>query len=547
MRKLTLTLVAVLCCTMAFAQWTSDLTENTCITTGEDENYGYEMKTADNGVSYIVWWQPVGYKGYTCLSGRLQILDKDGNKLFPDTGKVISEERNQSYTVVNQMLMVDKSGNAIVALSDCRNAGTNNSAKGYTIYKFSPKGEMLWKQGVDLDNGQAYDGCAAIHFVQTADSGYVFAYESYYYDKTPTKVHVEKLNSDGTAAWDKQVVLEDDAVEYSYPYLVDAGDNQVILVYVTGSNNDFMARKLDFDGSSVWENDTKIYKGGFSENTPLWTFVGVYPAPEGGAFVTWRDDRSNSGSFANYISYIKNDGSYGFSGGAEGLKISNADGYSRWTPSLVYNKAANCVYAFYRQFNQGSQSYCGMFMQKIAMTGELMWGPEGMPVMDIQDNVEVGYPTVQNAGGSDIAVFYMTNNIAGTDTKCYAMKYDTDGKALWNSSLSFATTTSGKSSLLSSQLLDNNYWILNWSDDKEGYYDGIYAQRINIDGTTGPTTGIHEATNSATAGIRDIYDLSGKRMAVVSADQNIESVNLPQGVYISKDRETNVSSKVIVK
>ncbi|MDE5922315.1 MAG: hypothetical protein K2G79_02355, partial [Muribaculum sp.] len=69
-------------------------------------------------------------------------FDADGNPTFPAEGLLLCDYANWSYTVVNEYLMVDHEGNAIVVVHDCR----NSSAKGksYTAYKVNAKGEMLW-------------------------------------------------------------------------------------------------------------------------------------------------------------------------------------------------------------------------------------------------------------------------------------------------------------------------------------------------------------------------------------------------------------------
>lgn len=95
-----------------------------------------------------------------------------------------------------------------------------------------------------------------------------------------------------------------------YPYLINSGDNQFILVYAKGSNQDLYARKIDFDGTSVWPEDTRIYRGGFG-SIPLWTILNVQPSGDGGVILSWNDDRYYTNTESAYLSYVKPNGELG--------------------------------------------------------------------------------------------------------------------------------------------------------------------------------------------------------------------------------------------
>lgn len=553
MKKILLSLTTLLCSIPMLAQWTSDPAENTRVSLLGQHDYGTEVVTNNKGITYVARIIPEGKDadGQSFLSYRLQVLDKAGNRTLPEEGKVISRDRNLSYTTVNQTLLVDKDGNAIIISHDCHNSAPTVNNLGYTVYKVSPDGTMLWgDKGVDLADGEVFQGSAFLKAIQTTDGGYVFSYETYDdASEAPSQVRVEKLTNDGKKAWDDPIVLQDNKVPYSYSYLVDAGDNQVMLVFLQGSNRNIMARMLDFDGSSVWSDDVKLYQGGF-DAIPIQTHLKVNKAPDGGAFVTWRDDRNNEGSYSNYISYVKNDGTLGFPGGVNALKISYADDYSRQGPMIAYDEQDKCVYAVYRQYSQALQSWSGIFIQKISMEGELKWGPEGKAVVDIQNSRSLGYATVQMAGGNDIAVFYQTNAQGGGDVKSYAVKYDKEGNALWDKPLEFTTTVSEKNDLLSSELIDGSYWLLNWSDNRGGedlYANTLYMQRINIDGTLGtPKTTAIDNIENTTDEVYDIYNMQGMYVKTVKGSVNANS-GLNRGVYLVKSKAQAKALKVVVE
>lgn len=540
-KRILLSLAAALCCLASVAQWS---TEDIRVTALDKENYGREVETTSDGTTYIVSVTP---EGNSILSFRLQIVDKDGRMTLPEEGLVVSNERNRTWTATNRVLFVDRDGNAIIAVFDCRNAQPDVDDLGYTIYKIAPDGTSLWPGGVDLNGGRTHSSAAAMDITQTTDGGYVFAYESY--GEELSEVHVEKLTADGEQAWTEQVVLADETRKYEYPYVVDAGDNQVMLVYVAGTNQYVYARMLDFDGSSVWEEDTKVYQGGF-DDTPVWTHLNVQQAPGGGALVSWRDDRLNSGSFCNYVSYVKNDGTFGFPGGVNALQISYAEDYSRMNPDIVIDEANNCLYAVYRQYSQGRQSYCGIFMQKISLDGELLWGPEGKAVVDMQDDVSVGYATAQLSGDGGVTVFWQTNAQTGGDVHSYAMKYDKDGNAVWTAPAEFSTVKSEKTDLRSSQLIDGKYWIVSWDDyrdDKDYGVSCLYMQRINTDGTVGATDPSGIQAVKAEGGAATVYDTAGRSVTRIEAGADPAAAGLGSGIYIVKDELSGTTRKITIK
>ena len=97
------------------------------------------------------------------------------------------------------------------------------------MYKIGPDGKQLWS--ADLADGTAFESVALLKVVQTSDGGYVFAYAVFTNDNSfPMYIRMEKLTADGQKAWQEPVLLQDSRTSYAYPYIVDAGDNQVMLI-----------------------------------------------------------------------------------------------------------------------------------------------------------------------------------------------------------------------------------------------------------------------------------------------------------------------------
>lgn len=341
------------------------------------------------------------------------------------------------------------------------------------------------------------------------------------------QVHIEKVSKEGQSVWKR--TLSNEKKSYTYPYVQECGNNEVILIYMYGTSQVLYAQKLTADGQDGWKSPIKVYQGGFDQ-IPVWTHLRVDKAP-GGVFVCWRDDRKFEDAFTGYISYIKKDGTYGFPNTYNALQVSYASQYSRMEPHIVLDEAHQCLYAIYRQYNQGQQSYKGIFMQKIGLDGDLMWGPEGVAVVPIQNSVDLGYFSVQMAGDNEVAAFWQQND--GNVTTSYYQKFSAEGEPAFEAPICFAPTETVKLDLTSSRLLEGKYWVMSWLD----YCDtqatdtkkqaAIYLNRLNVDGTMGGVSdGIRQlpATSLDADAPVEIYDTDGRRVPELGS----------KGVYLVK-------------
>lgn len=144
MKKIYLCFVLALASLSTLAQWSTDPSENNPLTPKEAYVEGYYLAANDEGVTYVL------YTTHTSqgMIYHLQILDAEGYALYPED-HIFSDYSNSSSILINDLLSVDKEGNAIVAITDTRYAEEKRS---YTAYKITPTGEMLWGEtGIRLE------------------------------------------------------------------------------------------------------------------------------------------------------------------------------------------------------------------------------------------------------------------------------------------------------------------------------------------------------------------------------------------------------------
>ena len=238
--------------------------------------YENEIKTTSDGISYIFFICPTS----NSLSMRLQIIDKEGNRVCPRGGYVISEEANKTWTSTNQHLLIDRDNNAIVAVQDYR-CNPNDILSTYSIYKFNQKGEKIWGATV-LNDSIGHTMEAGLSMSCCDDGGYIFAYEFSDENKRKDCVCIEKLDKNGKSLW-KKIVSENTYSSFPFPYVIDAGQNKTILMY-SYEGNKLKANIIDNIGNCLWEKDKIIYDDGFA-SPKLWEVLHVKQGPDNSALV----------------------------------------------------------------------------------------------------------------------------------------------------------------------------------------------------------------------------------------------------------------------
>ena len=543
----------------SMAQWTSDVDKNTDVGNPRNRiyvwNYGINP---DNSIS-------TAFLSPNVEQGRIElwynIHDKEGKSIFADGAQLAGSNPTLMFTLHNALSYHDAQGNMIMIYQSKRNAqecGIEGDRLNYDVYKVSPTGEMLWDEPVDLNRGgYSEDTQGAVTVAGLEDGSYIFAYADYFsVDGSLTcRICLERVSADGEMLWDETMYIEDKTIMYTYPYLVSAGDNQVILLYAKGSNQDLMLRKIDFDGTSVWPEDVKVYRGGFPA-IPIWTFIGIKPDGEGGAFVTWRDDRYFTNYESSYVSHILSDGSYAYSSGLEGEAVGYSEGLRSFEPTVLYDNKTQSLYTLRRETNMG-QSYQRLMLQKMADTGELLWGREGVEMRE-SDGALVAYFDLEFAEDGNVVAFYMVQH-DGVDVAGYAHKFNAEtGEPMWEEDIRLTPNVGSRSEMQVSQLIDNQYWVAMWLDERVLETDDtsvdwtemparLYMQRLNIDGTLGETVSIDMVTGEElrvrVCG-RDIVAPEGAEVYRLDGTK-VGTDDLEAGVYIVKCGRN--ATKVIVK
>ncbi len=568
MKKLLLLVAtALMAGTSAIAQWNSNPAEN-MLAWPEDRSFLKNKmgKTSDGGA-----WIAVNHFGDDRVNTSLQLIDSAGNYKFEEP-LLVADYPSRTFTTTGQILFVDRDDNAIVAVRDERyNTGVNGAEESYSVYKISPEGEFLWgNDGIALDGDNVYNYAISMNICQMADGSYVFAWtHTYEVDASRNfALEMQRISPDGEMLWDPETVrLYQEGGNFQYPFVVDGGNNQVIMLYAKGTSCDFYARKLDFDGTPVWSEDTRVYNGGWG-TVPPWTLIEVHPTGDGGFIFSWYDDRYFTQIESAYIAYVKSNGELGFS-------VDNGQrvGYADWRQMRLtsyYDVATDAFYALWAEFS-ASQSWARLMAQKITKDGELLWGEEGVELKPMEQT-NYSYTSIQNSVNDELAFFYMrAYDISAQNVEAFVTTVNKNDTTIRRESeFTKGDRISAKSELETLPLHDGKYWIAKWNDqgceEDEINKDRLMIQRINVDFTLGnpnadeAVEGVQAdadafvalatlveneamfATNFATAtqATLAIYDINGALVAtpfegeLAAGRQYIEwSANVPAGIYLA--------------
>lgn len=574
MKNLVVTLFLFFGMLSAYGQWIENqgipiVTEGTSI---------YDNKTVvgKDGTTYFLGYCPnlkeaedEYYTDNVVYEYRLQAIDKNGVRKFGDLGLLISDYPNRSYCVVNDYLYLDKEGNIIVVVFDAR-AHEYEDLMGAYAYKISPEGEKLWgEDGVLLGNGR--DLVAAMRMVELTDGSIVFAWMRSHGQLLA--IDLQRITAKGEPQWEPtEVGLNDETVTYQYPYLVDAGMNQFILVYAKGGAQDLYARKMDFDGTSVWSEDTRIYRGGWG-SIPLWTILDVKPSGDGGVILGWNDDRSMTNIETAYMSYVTKDGEIGFSGASDNGDVKlNYSEFRNFNCKVMADPAGDGFLAFWRETSEG-QSWQRMVMQKVSKEGELLYGDEGVMIADFEET-NFGYNSIQPGNEGEAALFYMRQNAGYGDVDVLYITFKTEtGEFLMEEPHRLIAGTKERSSMTSHVCQEEGFWILKWKEDYKDENNNTQEKHLlyRLDYRVNDTTSVEnmitisdnfyhsneqfmvKVANAGKAQI-EIFDLMGRKIddinnVELNAGLNTIAWTNKSGAYIAKMTVNNevLTCKILIK
>ena len=430
--------------------------------------YDKEFTTNKDGYTYVLLACPSSECG---IAYRLQIMDKDGNKKLGRGGKVISSEKNRTWTTWNQCLQKGNDGNVFVAIQDTRyDAGNVN----YTILKFSEDGESLWT-GTALNDGIGHPIEAGLSMLNTTDGGLLCAYSFTDTEAAKDCLHLEKLNKDGTIAWKKEI-FQTTMSANPFPFVEKANDDRALVLWVDKGN--INANIIDSNTGDLLYNESKVvYTNGFA-SPKVMEVVEVMPGPDNGVLISVVDCNQQG-----RLVYVKSDLSIGLDGDTKGVLLDQSGGenLSSTNPAVAYDAFDNTFSCFYKSFDQHNKYSQTVYYQKLDMNGEAKW-EGGKTLMPLQKDDQYSFFKIRNIGNGASALLYLKYNNATNTVKGLSATVDNDGNM--SEPNVFAATDKIKTGLWVSENLGDNKFIAAWDEKLSDGYT-LFMQGVDFSSTSG--------------------------------------------------------------
>ena len=450
------------------AQWTTDLALNTTVRASSGNNAAV-LLVADgpDGSTYTSWFET--YNGDYQL--RMQRLDADGNRLWPDTGLVVSAFP-QNSALFRYDLTSDADGNAIIAFQDER-TGTLD----IVAYKIGADGTFIWgADGVELPTPGTTGLAPNVAGLSNGNSVVSWGTNS-----SPGHVAFQLIGPTGNLLLTAPTELSA-ATRLSRPVPVPMSDGGFILQYeLEGSNflapATMYAQRFDAEGAPVWANPIVVSTK---------TIAGFYfpsPVSDGhdGVYLAFNTGNPDNGSFTDvYVQRIRSDGSLW---SATGTRMDNSSTTQKFTfgkGMVRVNDVDGLMVPM--QVTDGAQGQSGVSVQRVDTAGAVQLGIAAIPVIAVTADYVQPWDISAVSDGElsafgDGAVIVHSSGSFGQQTIA-ATRVDIDGNPLWIPAQHDICTLNSNKDDIQTSALRNGQVVVEWQDDRA--LSGIYAQ--NIDG-----------------------------------------------------------------
>ncbi len=459
----------------ALAQWSPDPSINLAIADTSGSQELPKLVATSDGACYVSWFDTRG-GGYKVF---MQRLNAQGVKQWTPQGLLISANP-QNTSLVDYDLAVDDSNNAVVVFTDIRNGGSIEPF----AYRISPNGDFRWGA-----NGVALSTSSSIFqsnpkVVATSDGSFVFAW---YYGSTPRKVAMQRLNSAGVKQWGTDPILwaGTGSENLDYPNIVRSDSGCVLLshsgytgTFISPSNYRIYARKISVSGTSVWNaNPDTVYGLG---RVPGFFVPKMIPDGNNGAFCVWHDDRNSTGSSFSHVQRIAPTGAKLFpANGSAGSTLLGRLHNDAW---VAFTPLTGETYMFWYETDAAFQQDQGVYGQKFSSGGARMWADSGVAFKPLARSTQPSF--VRAFANDSSAVVYYFQLSGATTHVVKGFRTDRNGNLLWGGAIKdISSIVSGKGRLTGA-ITSTGSSLLAWSDSRvDG--NGVYGQRVNLDGTLG--------------------------------------------------------------
>lgn len=474
MKKLLLSIIALVATFAVKAQWVNDPVNNTFIVnTSADAGEIYMTTNQNTGDTYVQWMSFVGGNGW---SPNIQRLNFAGEPQWGENGIHIAAHQFSSMSEgVSMTTTTDGGVVSCFAVYD-----------GYTYaVKINPDGTFPWgEQGIQLFGGL---GFSRTEIVATDDGG-IWALGFDY-----SNLYLQYVNE---ALGPVVTISDNTGLKCMFGQLTLGTDNKVFVTYEKVGNGMYTNKSIYVAGynpdGTQFSPETLL----MAEQTFQSTYIhyAISDGMGGGYIYIWHPALGN---FNTYVFHYNQNGVSTIMD-TNGIPVHSFDGNNLYiSASATVDPDSHDIILFYEQTDDYSQSQCKLYMNRITSYGERLWD-EGILVLD-NGTTPCGGLNInayQYGGGFAVTYFKGLNQTSGSQATVEAQGFNMEGTTTWSTQM--CSNTYGKTGCEGSTGYHGGQNIISWINNEVG---GLYGQNIGQKGEMGdvepptPPTPCYAPTN----------------------------------------------------
>jgi hypothetical protein len=304
----------------------------------------------------------------------------------------------------------DNSGGAIAVYQIWQ---MSDSYGQFYVQKISPEGDFLWgEKGVSIGSGYSDFGDFDSYAVSDGSGGAIVIWLEFLpraEGELPSfQTHVAKIDSEGNVKWQRDIPGIDQAIP--------DGSGGVIIVF-SDSYENLCVLKIDAEGNLPWGQD------GVSLNLREYWPLGVADDNLGGVIVVGYTFQG--GHCIVYAQRVDSGGNILWQTGGVQACVGPAE-----EAQVVSDGAGGGIIAYMRDIpcEDGRIGYCDsdIYAQRIDAEGNVLWGPDGVPICAGPSHPNSPKIVTDGAGGAIIYFDFIADY-----TAFRARRIDADGHKLW--------------------------------------------------------------------------------------------------------------------
>ncbi len=468
-------LFLLLVASSAFGQWTTNLAQNTTVRAVQSGEAATPLVVNGiDGSTYACWFE----NGSGAYQLRMQRIDAQGNRLWPDSGLVVSAHP-QNSAIFRYDLRCDRDGNAVVAFQDER-----TGALDIVAYKIGPDGSFLWgPDGVELPTPGSTGMAPTVAPLSNGNTAIAWITQS-----NPSAVAVQLVDPAGNRLLPVPIEISG-ASNMSIPNPIATDDGGFILQYGISAGGFgippwlLRAQRYDAAGAPVWPSPVQVS----SNSVPF--FFNPMPFADGhnGYYIAFNTGNPDNASFTDvFVQRIRSNGTSWSGDGTRADISSNIQKFTLGKGAALVNDDDGLMVP--QQITDGGQNQSGLAVQRIDTAGVRQLGNLAVPVLPLSGQAIQPWDVSATNDGAVVAIA----TGAFGQVHLSAVRVALDGTPDWQPIQHGLCTANSNKDDVQLTAMVNGQMVAVWQDDRS--QNGIYAQQID---SLDISTGLLERTTAA--------------------------------------------------